>query len=262
MTKADSPTERSNAQIFRGAGCAARVRPWPGEPSIAHLVTVDQGSDVPSSLLRTWLNELRRMGYSHVRSGALHASACRSYDAIGFVAVQSLALLRAPLPPQFTSRTTQRAASPTPRRTGDVHLRRGTDSELARLAFLDRQAFQPGWGLDATSISDAMNATPAHRLRVAVDESNDAPIGYTVAGRAGKSSFLQRLAVNPAAQRRGVGSKLVVDAQVWARRWRATTMTVNTQVDNLAALRLYEECGFVLLTEQLTVMQRALDHDV
>ncbi len=39
-------------------------------------------------------------------------------------------------------------------------------------------------------------------------------------------------------------------------------MTVNTQVDNLAALRLYEECGFVLLTEQLTVMQRALDHDV
>ncbi len=262
MTKADSPTERSNAQIFRGAGYAARVRPWPGEPSIAHLVTVDQGSDVPSSLLRTWLNDLRRMGYSHVRTGALHASACRSYDAIGFVAVQLLALLRAPLPPRFTSRTTQRAASPTPRRTGDVHLRRGTDSELERLAFLDRQAFQPGWGLDATSISDAMNATPAHRLRVAVDESNGARIGYAVTGRAGKSSFLQRLAVDPAAQRRGVGSRLVVDAQVWARRWRATTMTVNTQVDNLAALRLYGDCGFVLLTEQLTVMQRALDHDV
>lgn len=250
MTKADSPTGRSNAQIFRGAGYAARVRPWPGAPTIAHLVTVDHGADVPASLLRTWLNELRRSGYEHVRSGALSRASCRGYEAIGFTPVQSLALLRATL----TSRR--------PSHGRDVRLRKGNLDELEELAVIDRHAFEPGWGLDAISIEDAMHATPAHRLRVAVDASTDEILGYAVSGRAGRAGFLQRLAVGPTAQRRGIGTRLVIDAQGWARRWRATSMTVNTQVDNAAALHLYTSCGFVLLPEQLTVMQRALDHDV
>ena len=250
MTKADSPTGRTNAQIFRGAGYAARVRPWPGEPTIAHLVTVDHGGDVPASLLRTWLNELRRTGYEHVRSGALNQASCRGYEAIGFTPVQSLALLRSAL----TSRGAPHG--------GDVRLRKGHYGELPELAVVDRQAFQTGWGLDAISIEDAMNATPAHRLRVAVDASTNEILGYSVAGRAGRAGFFQRLAVDPMAQRRGIGTRLVVDAQSWARRWRATSMTVNTQVDNAAALHLYTSCGFELLDERLTVMQRSLDHDV
>jgi [ribosomal protein S18]-alanine N-acetyltransferase len=253
VTKAASPTTRSPAQILHCAGFTCRVRAWPGDGQVAHLVTVDNGSDVPIAVLRQWLNQVRAMGYAAVRSGALGESACRTYEAIGFVPVQSLALLKAPL----ADRRRHGAPGSMP-----VRLRRAHAGEMPRLAALDHRAFPSGWGLDDAAISEARAATPAHRLRVAVTPAADTPIGYAVAGRAGKSSFLQRLAVDPSARRLGVGTALVVDGLCWARRWRATTMTVNTQVDNEPALKLYAGFGFVILPEQLTVVHRILDSDV
>ena len=85
-----------------------------------------------------------------------------------------------------------------------------------------------------------------------------AVIGYAVTGRAGSIAYLQRLAVLPERQRRGIGFALVLDGLVWARRRGATSMLVNTQETNQAAVDLYEHMGFRREAYGLAVLERPL----
>jgi ribosomal protein S18 acetylase RimI-like enzyme len=237
--------------IVRGAGVAARVRPWPGTNDVAHLVALDQQGAPPVALLRAWLNDLRREGYTSVRTGATATTHRGPYEALGFNTIQQLALLRVRLSD----------VAPAPRRasaTAAVRLRRARAGELVVLAAIDRAAFPAGWSLDAAAIAEAAGATPSQLVRVARTLHGTA-VGFAVTGRAGRASFLQRLAVRPDAQSRGIGMALVEDSMQWARRRRATSMVVNTQHDNTAALSLYQRAGFQLLREQLVVLERTLD---
>ncbi len=253
---ASAPGEIASQQehptrILRGAAMVARVRPWPGTHDVAHVVTLDQQAAPPVAVLRAWLNELRDEGYTSVRTGATASTHRGPYDALGFTTIQELALLRVRLAD----------AAPGLRRAGsaaEVHLRRARASELVVLASIDRAAFPAGWSLDAVAIAEAAGATPSQLVRVARTHHGTA-VGYAVTGRAGRASFLQRLAVRPDAQGQGVGMALVEDAMRWARRRRATTMVVNTQHDNRAALSLYQRAGFQLLREGLVVLERTLD---
>ncbi len=77
-------------------------------------------------------------------------------------------------------------------------------------------------------------------------------------GRAGTVSYLQRLAVRPDQQRRGMGSALVLDALHWAQRRGATSTLVNTQESNRSALALYEHLGFVREPDGLDVLELPL----
>jgi ribosomal protein S18 acetylase RimI-like enzyme len=69
-------------------------------------------------------------------------------------------------------------------------------------------------------------------------------VGYAITGRAGGHGFLQRLAVHPAWQRRGVGRALVLDGLTWLQRRGVERVVVNTQLENRKALALYESLGF------------------
>jgi ribosomal protein S18 acetylase RimI-like enzyme len=230
---------------------AARVRPWPGTNDVAHVVALDQQEPPPVALLRAWLNDLRRDGYTSVRTGATAATHRGPYDALGFTTIQRLALLRARLSD----------VAPAPRRasaTASVRLSRARGGDLVVLSAIDRAAFPPGWSLDATAIAEAAGATPSQLVRVARTMHGTA-VGFAVTGRAGRASFLQRLAVRPDAQGKGVGMALVADSMRWARRRRASSMVVNTQHDNTAALSLYQRAGFQLLREELVVLERTLD---
>lgn len=83
--------------------------------------------------------------------------------------------------------------------------------------------------------------------------------GYAITGRAGVRGYLQRLAVDPALQRKGVGSALVLDGLRWLRRWGSREVLVNTQVGNTGAVALYEALGFRIQPEGLAVLRRDLD---
>ena len=74
-----------------------------------------------------------------------------------------------------------------------------------------------------------------------------------------RAAFLQRLAVHPTAQGRGLGHALVLDSIGWARRWRCRTMAVNTQDDNNTARTLYERVGFVARNHGLVVLERPME---
>ena len=82
--------------------------------------------------------------------------------------------------------------------------------------------------------------------------------GYAITGRAGALGYLQRLAVHPDHQHRGIGSALVTDALWWAKRRGAEAVLVNTQESNHVALALYERLGFDFEPDGLAVLEREL----
>ena len=254
----DSPTvPPAGVRVLRGGGAAARVRPWPDRSDVAHLVTLDIPQGLHAVVLRSWLNELSALGYRSIRTGAIRPAHRGPYDALGFVVVQELALL------QLDNRGDGPVRVPAHLPPTGVRLRRGRPSDAEVLAVLDARSFPTGWGLDEAGVTDAVRATPQHRIAVAVRDhesiSDGQPLGYAISGRGGRAAYLQRLAVTPEARTLGIGALLVEDGVRWARRWRAQTVTVNTQSDNESALHLYQRAGYVLQPARLVVLERLLD---
>ena len=100
---------------------------------------------------------------------------------------------------------------------------------------LDHRSFDGFWRLDADGLTNAIEATPSSRFRVA--EGADRLLAYAVTGRAGQHGYLQRLAVDPSVRREGYGRAIVLDGLRWLRRHGATQALVNTQCDNARGAR-------------------------
>jgi len=176
----------------------------------------------------------------------LSTSATPPFTELGFASIQRLALLRLELDRHTSTSGTSRH---------ELRAVRGS-RQIATLARIDRAAFVDGWDLDTTGIVDACEATPQHRVRLAVT-ANDKPAGYMITGRNGAAGFIQRLAVHPDFEGRGVASSLLVDGLVWLQRRRVDDVLVNTNFDNERAIDLYRRFGFEVLEESLSVL--ALD---
>ncbi len=251
----NAPVAASVGRVLRGRSSgpeveeySARVRPWPGDPTAVQLITVEHSAP-PPEVLRRWLDELRADGVRCVRTGALGPGMRPPYFECGFTVRQELTLLQHDL-----------AALRSLRMPGMLEtsplLRRGRVGDLVALALIDRRAFGPLWNMDVVGISDACGATPNHRLRIAL--SGSSIHGYAVSGRAGRSAYLQRLAVDPDAQGCGIGRMLTIDSLRWARRHRCTSMLVNTHIDNEIALNLYRSLGFVEMAYRLMMLEVVL----
>lgn len=132
-------------------------------------------------------------------------------------------------------------------------LRTGRRSDISTVLTIDTRSFDSFWGLDRDSFAAARKATPVHQFQVATIDRK--VVGYAVSGRSGRSSFLQRLGVDPDVRGHGIGTDLVRDALDWAVRQGAASMLVNTQTSNTAAKRLYESLGFVLSHDTLDVLE-------
>jgi len=219
-----------------------RVASWRGDPKIA-LVTTLPGQPSPGrrELERT-LETLAARGYEVVLTGALDVAAQRPYLTAGFEAHARLHVLGRPLDDL-----------PPPTERWPLHLARRRDRE--QVHDVDTAAFSPFWHLGEAGLDDALAATPEARFRVARD---DRVVGYAISGCAGRQGYIQRLAVHPERRRAGLGAALVLDGLAWMRRRGADDAVVNTQVDNNAALALYDHLGFRLRGPGLRVLRRAL----
>lgn len=218
-----------------------RIAPWRGDPTTAYVVA-RTGRPSPWALARC-LEQLALGGYRAALTPALAPADQGPWLANGFAVHERLHLL-------------SRAVEPPLEANAVVDLRRARRRDRDRVLEIDDAAFPPFWRLDGPGLDDALSATPAVHFRVA--SRSGEVIGYAVTGRAGPRGYLQRLAVDPAAQRGGVGAALVADGLRWLRRWGAKDVLVNTQVDNAAAVALYEHLGFRCLDEGLAVLQREL----
>ena len=83
-------------------------------------------------------------------------------------------------------------------------------------------------------------------------------VGFSISGRADRSGYIQRLAVDPSARRCGIARHLLADALRWMRRRDITRALVNTAADNRSALSLYEAFGFERQPGSLVILERAL----
>ena len=253
MSRSSSPAAPWPVTLRSGA-VYAKVRPWSQDLSVAQLTLITCPALPPTPTIRVWLHELRAHGFASVRFGAVPEAMADVLERQGFDPIQYLKLLDMSLigwsAPSLPSLRTQRL--------------RFTDWPQAQR--VDLAAFGDEWALDETGIGESCRATPHHRARMialACDNSATANSlsvsGYAISGRADKEGFLQRLAVHPHLQGRGIGSALVADSLRWMKRHRATRAVVNTHVENVTAIHLYRQFGFRTLPHGLVLLQRSLD---
>ena len=228
----------------------ARLGRWPYDDQVAHLVLLDHQMMPTSADIASWIAEANQRGARTVRTGAIFPNAAAPFLEDGFHVADTLTLLALHLRNRPTS-------GPRRIRTGGpVRLRRLRPSMLVEAAEIDRRAFSSPWSNDTSALADIMTATPYHRSRSV--HLDGRMVAFSISGRADRSGYVQRLAVDPSARRRGFANVLLDDALHWMRRRDVEQAMVNTAFDNRPALALYESAGFDQRPDSLLILEQAL----
>jgi ribosomal protein S18 acetylase RimI-like enzyme len=186
--------------------------------------------------------ELAERGYDSVITAALSAGERHAFYNVGFRDQERLRLLTHDL---------QRVPA-----GAHVPHRRARRGDRPQVLEVDAATFSAFWRLDEWGLQQAIDATQFARFRVAT--AGERVVAYAITGRAAGEGYLQRLAVHPAHQRRGLGRALALDGLHWLRRKGVRRVVVNTQLGNAAAFALYTGLGFVAQPADLVVLRREL----
>lgn len=227
-----------------------RLRPWPHDRSARLLVFVDLATPPTADDFARAVAQATADGVRVLRTSALYPRSAEIAHQLGFTTIDTLALLRLRLddPVDRWIETQYGAVLPPTRPLRAWH--------HARAAAVDAAAFGVMWGNDAASLGEIRSATPIHRARYVGRGQQLA--GFAVSGASADTGYIQRLAVHPEQRRRGHARDLIADALAWMRRRRLGMAYVNTGLDNLPALALYEGIGFTRMDEVLTIVERAI----
>lgn len=161
-------------------------------------------------------------------------------DELGFAIEEQVETWRKP------GLTTHRSGAP------DVTIRPAQLKDIESLAFIDRLAFAPRWRFSTESL--VLAGKQAVTFTVALREAQLVGFQITISDPLG--AHLARLTVHPAAQRTGVGSRLLADALVRYTFLGLTSVSLNTQVDNIPSHRLYSAFGFEAASPPVPVWGR------
>jgi ribosomal protein S18 acetylase RimI-like enzyme len=121
-----------------------------------------------------------------------------------------------------------------------VSMRPMMSFDLPVVAEVDALAFDVLW---QNALPVLERAYP-QAIWATVAEMDRCIIGYQLSTRNSLGVHLARLAVRPGVQGKGVGYALVADLVRQAGQHGLNHLTVNTQSDNAASLRLYQRLGF------------------
>jgi len=217
--------------LIRWGDQRARAGPWRSNEGIAFLMPSADARPPTGEFVRRCVALLAAQGYQQVVTGALSPEEQAGFLEAGFSVRERLHLL------VLDKSTVLPPVPPGPRLARVGRLRR------KRVLALDAAAFSPFWRLDEVGLKEALMATPQRRFRAAVGEHRSV-LGYAICGAASGRGFVQRLAVAPGSQGRGIGKRLLLDGLAWLRAAGAHQVAVNTQLGNDAALALYVSVGF------------------
>lgn len=130
-------------------------------------------------------------------------------------------------------------------------LRKMVPADLEMVEKIDRHAFEPLWQHSYELIELAY--TQAAYATVAV--SDDQVVGYQMSTATQYGAHLGRLAVDPSAQRRGIGFGLLRHLQRQFQDTGPARISVNTHDTNQSSLGLYLKAGFSKTDEIYPVYQ-------
>ena len=203
---------------------------------------------ITESLVDEWADATAASTFQRVRTSAIGPASADALLNLGFTVRQELDFL-------VTDLVTDRAGH----RARRWHVGRVRPTDAVRI---DVAAFGDEWALDLAAFENSCRATQDFRVRgvrSTMPGSLGAPLvraaGYCLTGVSEDTSYLQRLAVVPVAQRRGAAGALIADAMRWAAQRGARRMFVNTDVGNAGALSLYGQWGFEPVGYRLRVME-------
>jgi ribosomal protein S18 acetylase RimI-like enzyme len=188
-------------------------------------------------LWHTARTEIARQGGARVAVIAMQTWFQQILAAGGFETRQSIVMLEWQYQP-WGARAAQ-----------DVRIRKMTEADLLEVTRVDAAAFDPLWQNSLETLRKAYSQS----LIATVAETSAGLIGYQLSTGGGQRAHLARLAVSPAVQGRGVGRALVNDLFATLAHNGVYKLSVNTQSDNEASLRLYRHMGFLRTGEQYPV---------
>ena len=224
------------AVSLRRGWARAEARPWNDAIDDATLRLVRGGS----AFIEACTRRLYDIGAPAVMSSPLAPSARRPWENAGFVDHLDLALMRLSLEDPVSA---------------PQHLvARDDDYDLDLMLAIDKAAFPAFWRFDRSGLLESTQATSTANVFV-IRDGEQGITGYAVVGYGHAISYLQRVAVDPKWQGKGMGRSLVRAAARSAQRHGSKAMLLNTQFDNEPAIALYETEGFVQLPETLAVLK-------
>ncbi|HEX3532527.1 MAG TPA: tRNA (adenosine(37)-N6)-threonylcarbamoyltransferase complex dimerization subunit type 1 TsaB [Thermoanaerobaculia bacterium] len=169
-----------------------------------------------------------------VEAGPLAGAAARL--AADPATVWDPSLLTAPLyarPPAVTT--------PRPRRTArPLSIRPVLPDDLRRIAWLEESAFKDSWPYDLV----AYELTNPRALMLLAEWNGEPAPGYISLRHGGGESEILRLAVDPAARRRGVARALVDEGLARLRGLKVESCHLEVRMDNEGAIAFYHSLGF------------------
>jgi ribosomal-protein-alanine N-acetyltransferase len=136
-------------------------------------------------------------------------------------------------------------------------LRTLTDTEWRRVLAIDAAAFGDTWKAELPALLEALTSASKSVILGVDDPATSALVGYAIVACSAETGYLQRIAVDPAFQRRGLARTLTRAAHTWCRRRGARSVILNTKPDNEAALALYRSEGYTILPERLELLRYA-----
>jgi len=135
-----------------------------------------------------------------------------------------------------------------------VHVVAAAPEDARGLLNVDRAAFPPLWHLDEYAILSPLRRN-GYLLKA---EWRGVIVGYASGVWNQEHGHLNRLAVHPQAQGYGIGKRLLAESLLRFHQAGVYQITLNTQSDNLASRRLYEQFGFHLINCDTQVLVRTI----
>jgi ribosomal protein S18 acetylase RimI-like enzyme len=124
------------------------------------------------------------------------------------------------------------------------------ENELERVMQVDNTAFESIWRYSLSDLRSAFR----NSAYATVARFENRIVGYQISSATVFSAHLARLAVLPDLQGKKVGTSLVNDMIHHFNMHGIETITVNTQSNNAASLRLYRRLGFIETGEKFPVL--------
>ena len=202
----------------------ATARPWNNEASDG-FIRLERGR---ADFLRAVTEKVAETCGGGVFSPALFGDATRIWVRAGYEEVRRLQVMERPLGVEIErERSKVKVAEPPP---------------WDRLLEIDEAAFEGFWRMSIEGLQEASHSTATSVVLTAMD--SDYVGGYAIVGSQWGTAYLQRIAVDPASEGKGIGTDLVRAAVAWARSTPAATIVLNVRSSNTRAIALYERCGF------------------